>query len=667
MKTSLTSFDVYAVVDELRELKGTRLNKVYQVGPQELKVVLNIKDFGRAELVVEAGRRVHLTEYPKPSPKVPTSFAMTLRKHLANAFLEDVYQVDFDRILVLKFQKAGKDFLLVTELFGKGNIILTDGEGRIITLLKRQSFKTRVLAVGEKYQYPPEKRDPFSISPDELVLLVKDSKADLVRTLATTLGLGGLYAEEVCLRAEVDKTKEEIDSEVAEKVIKEIESLKAELENKKPCIVSDGGNPIDVLPFQLKLYWEKDHRFYESFNKALDEYFTPLEIAEVEEEGMAEYKKEIGHLEARLEEQKRTLENYLKKEEDYRRAGEALFIHLGTVDKVLKVLNEAKKRYSWKEILRRLKEGRRNIPEARIIKDILPKEGVVVLELEGIKVRVYLDRPASQTAEEYYAKSKKAREKAKGVKKAIMETEKAIYEVKEKGLRVVKKEEERKPRKRVRKKRKWFEKFRWFFSRDGFLVLGGRDATSNEVLVKRHMSDEDIFVHADIHGAPAVVIKTEGKQLPETTIEDAFNFAAAYSRAWKHGLVAIDVYWVKPVQVSKKAEHGEYLSKGAFVIRGKRNYGKGRVELAIGAVVEDEEGRVIGGPVEAIAKSTRFYVRISPGRLKSKETATAIKEKLLEMAGDEDRRTLAAIPVEEIQTFLPPGGCEVQPSSLRAS
>jgi predicted ribosome quality control (RQC) complex YloA/Tae2 family protein len=658
MKSSLSSFDVFVIVDELRELRGARLNKVYQVGPQELKVALNIKGFGRVELVLEAGRRVHLTEYPRPSPTSPSSFAMALRKHLGNAFLEDVSQVGFDRIVVFKFQKGGNEFSLIVELFGKGNIVLTQEDGRILALLKRQSFRTRELSVGEDYKYPPERPYPFSISPRELECLVKDSKADLVRTLATRLGLGGLYAEELCLKAGMDKTKTEIELEEAEKLIEELEVLRKSMVYRNPCIVYEAETAVDVLPFPLEIYQDKKLKFYDSYNKAIDEYFTHQEIAGIEGRGDDEFQREVAHLEARLEEQRETLEKYIEEERMYKKVGEALFIHLDKLERVLKVLRKARKKYSWKEILDRLDRGKRDFPEAGLVRDVLPREGMVVFDLNGVEARVALDRPASQTAESYYVKSKRSREKAWGVEKAMAETERLIRRVRERGRIPVK--GEKKPRKRIKRRRKWFEKFRWFYSRDGYLVLGGRDATLNEVLVKRYMDAEDIFVHADIHGAPAVVIKTGGGEVPKATIEDAFDFAASYSRAWKHCLVAVEVYWVRPEQVSKQAEHGEYLAKGAFIIRGKRNYGKGRVELAIGVRFEGEEVGVIGGPVEAITASSSYAVRVYPGRLKSRETAIAIKEKLMEMVEGEDKSLVASIPVEEIQVFLPPGGCEVR-------
>ena len=104
-----------------------------------------------------------------------------------------------------------------------------------------------------------------------------------------------------------------------------------------------------------------------------------------------------------------------------------------------------------------------------------------------------------------------------------------------------------------KRKRQWFEKFHWFFSTDGFLVIGGRDAKSNETLVKKHMEKADTFLHANIQGGAACVIKSQGKPIPKTTLQEAALFAGVFSKAWKEKLATIDVYAVNAENVSKKA------------------------------------------------------------------------------------------------------------------
>lgn len=122
------------------------------------------------------------------------------------------------------------------------------------------------------------------------------------------------------------------------------------------------------------------------------------------------------------------------------------------------------------------------------------------------------------------------------------------------------------------RKRYWFENFFWFISSDGYLVVAGRDAEQNDSLVKRYMKNNDIYVHADLHGAASVIIKNETSQpVPPKTLTEAGSMAVCYSSAWD-SKIATSSWWVYPKQVSKTAPAGEYLSVGAFIIRGKKNF-----------------------------------------------------------------------------------------------
>lgn len=655
MKVGMSSLDVLAIVRELQLLKDARINKVFQTSPTELKVQLGVKGVGKMELVIEAGRRIHLTEYPKPSPKKPSTFAMTLRKYIANGVIKGVEQLGFDRIVELRIQKTG-EFYLIAELFGKGNIILTDGDRGILAVMKPGRYKDRELVIRGKYELPPQKINPYDISPGDLKSIVSASKSDLVRTIVTQLGLGGVYAEEACLLSGVEKGKTEIGEEEASKILEALQYLKNTV-GKEGIIVFKDDAPLDVVPLTLRVYEGMRGERFGSFNKALDEYFTKYEIKKVEAIREEKYLGEIGRLEARLQEQYQTLEKYQKMEEEGRATGDLIYQHFKMLEDILSTVSEARQTYSWEEIRRRIREGKGRVPAADVVEEILPREGLLLIRLDGREIKLDVRKSVTENAEYYYSRSKRAKKKILGVKKAIEQTKEEIRGIEERGREAIE-IREKKPRKRVVKKKEWYEKFRWFVSSDGFLVLGGRDATTNEILVKKHMGKGDLFVHADIHGAPAVVIKAEGREVPERSIKEAFDFAATYSRAWKHGIFALDVYWVTPEQVSKTTEHGEYVAKGAFIIRGKKNYGSGRVEVAIGVKI-NEEARVVGGPPDAVEKQSDYPVRIIPGRIKSKEIAEEIKKRWLDKAKEEHRGKISAINIGDIQEFLPAGGSEL--------
>ena len=233
--------------------------------------------------------------------------------------------------------------------------------------------------------------------------------------------------------------------------------------------------------------------------------------------------------------------------------------------------------------------------------------GILTLNLDGIRVNIDTSLGIPENAEVYYNKGKKAKKKIKGVNIAIEKTQQEI-----KKQRVNEKLRWKRcivPQKRVRKELKWYEKLRWFLTSDGLLVIGGRDATTNEMVVKKHM-EQGTFISIQIFMVlHPVVLKAGEGEIPETSINQAAAFAACFSSAWAKGLGSADVYWVNPDQVSKTPQSGEFVTKGAFIIRGSRNYIRGLpLTLSVGKV--DYEGeRIMAGPPEAVSNILKIFQR----------------------------------------------------------
>jgi hypothetical protein len=117
----------------------------------------------------------------------------------------------------------------------------------------------------------------------------------------------------------------------------------------------------------------------------------------------------------------------------------------------------------------------------------------------------------------------------------------------------------------------------------------------------------------------------------------------------------VDVYWVKPDQLSKGGLSGEYVSRGGFVVRGKRNWMRGAsLETAIGVVLEDNgEIEFVGGPVQSVEAKTNVYVVIVPGDLKGKEVFKHVLAALAGKIPKELREKVLKVSVEEIREFIP--------------
>ncbi len=188
-----------------------------------------------------------------------------------------------------------------------------------------------------------------------------------------------------------------------------------------------------------------------------------------------------------------------------------------------------------------------------------------------MKLKLFYNKSIHENAAYYYELAKETKQKLAGLEKAIEQTEKEIDEAK-------------KPRKkevRVKRQKEWFEKFHYAFTGSGRLMIGGRNAQQNDLAVSRHMEKNDLFFHADIQGASAVILKN-GLDASEEELLEAAQFAASFSKAWANANAAVDVYAVKKDQLSKHATGG-YIPTGAFAIKGERKWFKGtKLALRIG-------------------------------------------------------------------------------------
>jgi predicted ribosome quality control (RQC) complex YloA/Tae2 family protein len=407
-----------------------------------------------------------------------------------------------------------------------------------------------------------------------------------------------------------------------------------------------------VTPISLEKYSKHKQKEYNTFSEALDQFYVKIksrkEVAILSQKIEHERKKH----ERTLKRQREALRKEKQKMEWNKKVGEKIYLHFHELKAVFqKIHNEKQKGRTWKEIIE--KERKADETSAINLRSLDQKNSLLCVSIGDLAFPLNLRRSVQENADEYYKRSKKAEKKVKGARKAQRDTENKISQLKHSIMEMKHKKKET-PQKR--RKKAWYEKFRWFHSSNNFLVIGGRDAATNEILIKKYLEHEDIVFHTEILGSPFVIIKSKGKTITKQTIKEAAQFTASYSRAWKDRLSATNVYWVSPEQVSKTPPSGQYLKKGAFMIHGKKNYLRNvPLKVAIGIKTEEEHLLVIGGPEEAIANQTNIYLEITPGEEKSSKLAKKIRETLAEKASKELCKSILEIRLEEIQRFIPYG------------
>ena len=323
MKTALSSFDLRALVAEWQDLVGAHVDKAYQRG-DEVILRINAPVRGKAELFYKAGRWLCLHEV-ETKPETPPPFAQTLRRLLDNARVRGIEQRGFDRIAVFHLERSGESSDLVFELFGKGNLVVAKG-ATIAAVLFPQTFKDRSVQLGEPYRFPEAGLDPLELDRGGFANALRGAKGQVVRVLASVLNLGGTYAEEICLRAHVEKT-----TKVKDLADAQVDGLYTALNN-----VAVAGRAIDATPIELLQHRDLERREFPTLNEALSHYLT---VAEPE---MAKVEDVPAKFERRITQQRESLDAL--REDAVRLEAQAVFLygHYAVFDELLKAIREGR-------------------------------------------------------------------------------------------------------------------------------------------------------------------------------------------------------------------------------------------------------------------------------------------------------------------------------------
>ncbi|MCL7417315.1 MAG: NFACT family protein [Halalkalicoccus sp.] len=685
-KRELTSIDLAALVGELNEYEGAKVDKAYLYGEDFLRLKLRDFDRGRVELLIEVGdvKRAHVAvpEHVPDAPGRPPDFAKMLRNRLSGADFAGVSQYEFDRILSFEFEREDQNTTLIAELFGEGNVAACDETRHVIDSLETVRLKSRTVAPGSRYQFPDSRVNPLEVTEEQFSALMGESDTDLVRTLATQLNLGGLYAEEVCTRAGVEKTIEidEASAEQFERLYDALSRLAAEVTEKRfdPRIYREEDELVDVTPIALEEHSGLESDSYERFNEALDDYFYELDTSEDEETDTSpEFDEEIERKKRIIDQQEGAIEGFERQAAEERERAELVYANYGTVDEVLTtVRNALSEGRSWEEIEATFEQGaEEGIDAAERVSGFDPENGMVSVDLEEATVSLEVRSGVEKNADRLYTEAKRIEGKKEGAEEAIAETREELDALRERKRQWEEgdttDDEDEEPENvdwlsrasiPVRKSEEWYEDFRWFHTSDGFLAIGGRNADQNEDLVKKYLDRGDLFFHTQAHGGPVTVLKATGPsepardvEFPDSSVREAAQFAVSYSSVWKEGRFADDAYSVDPDQVSKTPESGEYIEKGGFVIRGDRTYHRDiEVGVAVGITCEPTT-RVIGGPPSAIVPRAETAIEVEPGRYAQNDMAKMLYREFRERFNDTAFVRKVASP-DLIQEFLPAGG-----------
>uniref|UniRef100_A0A8B9LAT0 Ribosome quality control complex subunit NEMF n=1 Tax=Astyanax mexicanus TaxID=7994 RepID=A0A8B9LAT0_ASTMX len=528
---------------------GMRVYNVYDIDNKTYLIRLQKPD-SKAVLLIESGIRIHSTEFEWPKNLMPSGFAMKCRKHLKSRRLAHVKQLGVDRIVDIQFGSDEAAYHLIVELYDRGNIILTDHEYTILNLLRFRTAEAEDVKIAVRERYPVENARPPEplISLERLTEIITkaNSGEQIKRILNPHLPYGGTLIEHCLIEVglpgfmKIDNQFNITEAlQLAEIYIEKAGNFNGkgyiiQKTEKKPSMTPD--KPHEELltyeefhPFLFAQYSKSPYVEFESYDKAVDEFFSKMESQKIDIKALQQEKQAMKKLENVKKDHEQRLEALHQAQEVDRLKGELVEMNLPMVERALQVVRSAlANQVDWAEIGLIVKEAQAaGDPVACAIKELKLQTNHITMLLKN----PYTGSEEGEAQEEESSvdkteglqqqKGKKNRNKDKGQKGKIEKNKPVLVDV--------------------------------------------------DISLSAYANAKNFFLNPEDIYVSLFFAAVAGEPVPPRTLTEAGTMAVCYSAAWDAKVIT-SAWWVHHNQVSKTAPTGEYLTTGSFMIRGKKNF-----------------------------------------------------------------------------------------------
>lgn len=172
---------------------------------------------------------------------------------------------------------------------------------------------------------------------------------------------------------------------------------------------------------------------------------------------------------------------------------------------------------------------------------------------------------------------------------------------------------------------RWYHSYYWWRTKNNFLVVGGKSSTDNEILVKNYLKDEDYYFHTEDMGSGSFILMSEGKVPDVIDLVETSEGVFALSKYWNETKTG-KVFYVKGDQVSKTPPTGMSLTKGSFMIYGKKDFIS--VHQTILGYVVTEKKELMLAPYRIIERYMGKKIKLLPKPNVKKMKGKQLMEKL---------------------------------------
>jgi len=573
-------------------------------------------------------------------------FVKVLSREIERAKISSVSQPGSERIFFLYFvNRANKVRKLIVEIFGKGNIILCDESMEILWILNPIEVRHRTLRTGSEYVLPPKRgEDVLQISLESMkkIASLQPNNTEVVKWLGNCTSLPRKYLEEILLQSAINTKYVNLlsdnDIEIIYEKTKEITNKIIDEKNHAPSVILDKlGLAVDTSPIPMSK--EVNVKKVETYMDGIDQVLSNEILTIGRNLKTEEADRKILELEHDLEEQNKAKMQVISKSKSLRNLAHELMklSFIGIQD---------------------MNDNKVNTLLQSNDSKIVHENGLTYLDLFNERLKLESNIPTFSSL--LFCRAKELERGSINIDKASEELKSRIERVQNQTQKI-----REKIQFNMLESKHWYERYRWFVTTDGHLVIGGRDASSNSAVIRKHMTENDIVFHAEIHGSPFFLVKNVRNQENGNFVDETAQATVSFSRAWKDGLSSGDAYWVFPNQVKKGAPTGQYLPKGSFVIEGKRNFYKGvELKLSIGLIqIENNRYTIVCGPSNAIRRRSLVFASLLPGGSDPMNLAKKVKSEFVRVISEFDSDLadyLKKVVLDEFIRMLPSGQSKIE-------
>lgn len=534
------------------KLIGARVDKIHQPSKEELVIALRWNG-GNGKLLISAsasGPRIHFTESSVDNPKNPPMFCMLMRKHLSGAKLVEIEQFGLERMLHISFStynEFGDPVIikLAVEIMGRhSNIMLIGPDGRIIDAIKRVTAdmsSVRQVMPGMTYVFPPaqNKLNTLDIDCMELASRLKNGRdIPLSKALMENLdGVSPIVCREISeiVTGGFDTKAHDLTNDDFEKLASCLEKISESIKNGNAnpyMVIEENGHPLDFTFIKVSQYGDATEvRKFGSFSEMLDKFYSERSGADRMKQRSNDLFKFVTNLADRIS---RKLD--VQRQELAR----------STERDILRVKGELIHANLWM-----IEKGMTSVVLENYYDNCKP-----------VEVKLDPRLTPNQNAQHYFSEYRKADTAERMLKKFIEKGEaelsyiESVFDLLSRARtddEVVAIREELVSQGYLKNHRKNNQKPvklapKEYISTDGFRILCGRNNIQNDKLTFKDSRKNDIWLHTQkIHGSHTVIV-TEGREVPETTIQQAAIVAAYNSKARESSLVPVDYTEIRNVK-----------------------------------------------------------------------------------------------------------------------